>query len=128
MTTIIEVIGIENGWTIWYSQIRPQKQLWTAVCVFCFLDLELWDVLTQLRRSCIKHHKKGNMVLRSIHGIGAIVNCGILCELDEIRRFNSIKHLEGYVGFAPGVHQSGGNSRTLGLTPHTYRFIKSNFV
>jgi transposase len=95
---------------------------------FRFVDQELRDVSTQLRRYCKTHHKKDYMLLRSIPGIGGIVACGILCELGDLRRFNSIKHLAGYVGLAPGVHQSGGNYRTLGITPRAHRLIRSYFV
>jgi transposase len=95
---------------------------------FRFVDQELRDVSTQLRRYCKTHHKKDYMLLRSIPGIGGIVACGILCELGDLRRFNSIKHLADYVGLAPGVHQSGSNYRTLGITPRAHRLIWSYFV
>ena len=95
---------------------------------FRFIDKELRDVSTQLRRYCKTYHKKDYMLLRSIPGIGGIVACGILCELGNLRRFNSIKHLAGYVGLAPGVHQSGSNYKTLGITPRAHRLIRSYFV
>jgi len=95
---------------------------------FRFVDQELRDVSTQLRRYCKVHHKKDYMLLRSIPGIGGIVACGILCELGDLRRFNGIKHLAGYVGLVPGVHQSGGNYRTMGITPRAHRLIRSYFV
>lgn len=95
---------------------------------FRFIDKELRDVSTQLRAYCRKHQKKDYYLLRSIPGIGGIVACGILCELGNLRRFNSVKHLAGYVGLAPGVHQSGNNYRTLGITPRAHRLIRSYFV
>jgi len=95
---------------------------------FRFVDQELRDVSTQLRRYCKVHHKKDYMLLRSIPGIGGIVACGILCELGDLRRFNSVKHLAGYVGLAPGVHQSGSNYKTMGITPRAHRLIRSYFV
>lgn len=95
---------------------------------FRFVDQELRDVSTQLRRYCKVHYKKDYMLLRSIPGIGGIVACGILCELGDLRRFNSVKHLAGYVGLAPGVHQSGNNFKTLGITPRAHRLMRSYFV
>ncbi len=53
------------------------------------------------------------MLLRSIPGIGGIVACGILCELGDLRRFNSVKHLAGYVGLAPGMSSKWGQSTGL---------------
>ena len=95
---------------------------------FRFVDQELRDVSTQLRRYCKVHYKKDYLLLRSIPGIGGIVACGILCELGDLRRFKNIKHLAGYVGLAPGVHKSGGSSRVMGMTPRAHRLIRSYFV
>src|SRR5690606_2206796 len=95
---------------------------------FRFTDKELRDVSTKLRAYCRKHYKKDYYLLRSIPGIGGIVACGILCELGDLRRFNNVKHLAGYVGLAPGVYQSGGNQKTLGMTPRAHRLIRSYFV
>lgn len=95
---------------------------------FRFVDRELRDVSTQLRRYCKVHYKKDYLLLRSIPGIGGIVACAILCELGDLRRFNNVKHLAGYVGLAPGVFQSGGSSRVMGITPRAHRLIRSYFV
>ena len=95
---------------------------------FRFVDQELRDVSTQLRSYCKTYYKKDYMLLRSIPGIGGIVACGILCELGDLRRFTSVKHLAGYVGLAPGVYQSGGNQKTMGMTPRAHRLIRSYFV
>lgn len=95
---------------------------------FRFVDQELRDVSTQLRRYCKTKHKQDYLLLKSIPGIGGIVACGILCELGDLRRFNNIKHLAGYVGLAPGVHQSGNNYKVMGMTPRAHRLIRSYFV
>jgi transposase len=95
---------------------------------FRFVDQELRDVSTKLRSYCKEHYKKDYMLLRSIPGIGGIVACGIICELGDLRRFNSIKHLSGYVGLIPGIHQSGGNLRNTGITKRAKRLIRSYFI
>ena len=95
---------------------------------FRFVDQELRDVSTELRRYCKTNYKKDYMLLRSIPGIGGIVACGILSELGDLRRFNNIKHLAGYVGLAPSVYQSGNNQRTMGMTPRANRLLRSYFV
>lgn len=96
--------------------------------MFRFIDQEVRDVSTQLRRFCKVHYKKDFMLLRSIPGIGGIVACGIICELGDLRRFRDLKHLSGYVGLAPGIYQSGDNLRTTGMTPRAHRLIRSYFV
>jgi len=95
---------------------------------FRFVDQELRDVSRQLRRYCKVNYKKDYLLLRSIPGIGGIVTCGILCELGDLRRFNNIKHLAGYVGLAPSMYQSGNSQRTMGMTPRANRLLRSYFV
>ena len=68
------------------------------------------------------------MLLRSIPGIGGVAACGILCELGDLRRFNSVKHLAIYVGLAPGMHQSGNNYKVMVITPRAHRLLRSYFV
>lgn len=95
---------------------------------FRFIDKELRDVSSMIRAYCRKHYKKDYYLLRSIPGIGGIVASGIICELGDLRRFNNIKHLAGYVGLAPGVHQSGDNQRSMGITVRAHRLMRSYFI
>lgn len=95
---------------------------------FRFVDQELRDVSTKIRAYCRKHYKKDYYLLRSVPGIGGIVACGIISELGDLRRFNSIKHLAGYVGLAPGIHQSGDNQRSAGITVRAHRLMRSYFI
>ena len=95
---------------------------------FRFIDQELRDVSTKMRAYCRKHYKKDYYLLKSIPGIGGIVACGIICELGDLRRFNSIKHLAGYIGLAPGIHQSGDNQKSTGITMRAHRLMRSYFI
>lgn len=95
---------------------------------FRFIDKELRDVSSQLRAYCRKHFKKDYYLLRSVPGIGGIVAVGILSELGDLRRFNNLKHLAGYVGLAPGLYESGTTSKSLGMNPRCHRLIRSYFV
>lgn len=95
---------------------------------FRFIDKELRDVSSEIRAYCRKHYKKDYYLLKSVPGIGGIVASGIICELGDLRRFNSIKHLAGYVGLAPGIHQSGDNQKNTGITMRAHRLIRSYFI
>lgn len=114
--------GIEFQYPIAKSSLESRMRY------FRFIDEDLRLVSTQLRAYCRKHFKKDYYLLRSVPGIGGIVACGILSELGDLRRFNNIKHLSGYVGLAPGVYQSGANSRTMGITPRAHRLMRSYFI
>jgi len=95
---------------------------------FRFVDKDLRDVSSQLRRYCKVHYKKDYILLRSIPGIGGIVACGIISELGDLRRFNNLKQLAGYVGLAPGIYQSGNTIRNSGITRRAHRLIRSYFI
>jgi transposase len=111
-----------------FDHITARETLDSRMRSFRFIDKELRDVSTKLRAYCRKHYKKDYYLLRSIPGIGGIVASGIICELGDLRRFNSIKHLAGYVGLAPGVHQSGDNQRYTGITMRAHRLMRSYFI
>lgn len=95
---------------------------------FRFIDREFRDVSTLLRRHTKAHFKEDYMLLRSIPGIGPIVASGILSELGDLRRFNNIKQLAGYVGLAPGIYQSGDTVRHTGVSMRAHRLIRSYFI
>tara|TARA_B100000945_G_scaffold176954_1_gene141946 strand:+ start:173 stop:889 length:717 start_codon:yes stop_codon:yes gene_type:complete len=95
---------------------------------FRFMDEELRDVSSELRAYYRKHYKEDYYLLRSVPGIGGIVAVGILSELGDLRRFGSLKDLAGYVGLAPGLYESGGHSKSLGMNPRCHRLMRSYFV
>lgn len=111
-----------------FSFITGKATLESRMRSFRFVDQDLRLVSNQLRAYCRKHYKKDYYLLRSIPGIGGIVACGILSELGDLRRFNSIKDLAGYVGLAPGVYQSADTYKVMGMTPRAHRLIRSYFI
>jgi transposase len=111
-----------------FNHSTARETLDSRMRSFRFIDKELRDVSTKIRSYCRKHYKKDYYLLRSIPGIGGIVASGIICELGDLRRFNSIKHLAGYVGLAPGVHQSGDNQKHTGITMRAHRLMRSYFI
>lgn len=111
-----------------FNYATGKESLKSKMRSFRFIDNELREVSNELRAYCRKHYKKDYYLLKSIPGIGGIVACGILSELGDLKRFNSLKHLAGYVGIAPGVHQSGANYKTMGMNPRAHRIIRSYFI
>lgn len=119
-----------RGWIDDLTFVYPsaRKTLDSRMRSFRFIDQELRDVSSEIRAYCRKHYKKDYYLLRSIPGIGGIVASGIICELGDLRRFNSIKHLAGYVGLAPGIHQSGDSQKSTGITMRAHRLMRSYFI
>jgi len=119
-----------RGWIDDLSFVYPsaRETLDSRMRSFRFIDQELRDVSSEIRAYCRKHYKKDYYLLKSIPGIGGIVACAIICELGDLRRFKSIKHLAGYVGLAPGIHQSGNNQKSTGITVRAHRLMRSYFI
>jgi len=75
-----------------------------------------------------KTYKKHYYLLRSDPGIGPITAANIISELGDLRRFQSLKKLAGYIGIAPGMYCSGDNEKFTGATPRAHRTIRSLIV
>ncbi|WP_422084146.1 IS110 family transposase [Ulvibacterium sp.] len=122
-----------HGFCAWLDNLSfdydtGDEVLRSRMCSFRFIDQEFRDVSTQLRRYTKQYYKGDNMLLRSIPGIGPIVASGILSELGDLRRFNNIKQLAGYVGLAPGIYQSSDSLRHTGVSIRAHRLIRSYFI
>ena len=122
-----------HGFRDWLDDVGFEYETGSEVLrsrmrTFRFIDQEFRDVSVLLRRHTKAYFKKDYMLLRSIPGIGPIVASGILSELGDLRRFNGIKQLAGYVGLAPGIYQSGDTVRHTGVSMRSHRLIRSYFI
>ena len=55
-------------------------------------------------------------VLRTIPGVGAVTVDVVVSELGDVSRFRNARAVTAYAGLAPGVRQSAGKSREMGIT------------
>ncbi len=83
---------------------------------------------TSIRAYARKHYKQDYYLLKSIPGIGGIVASAVLAEVGDLRRFTRFDHLASYVGFVPGIYQSGQNSQATGMTPRSKSLLRSYIV
>ena len=104
------------------------ETLQSQLSQYVFIDQQIKQVSNQIRAYCRKHYKQDYFLLRSVPGIGKLVACGILSEIGDLRRFKNFKQLASYVGLCPGVHQSGDNYRSTGLSVRGNRIMRSYFV
>ena len=86
-----------------------------------FIDKEIKQVSNIVRAYCKKHYKIDYNLLRSIPGIAGLTAAYILSELGDLRRFTSFKKYASYVGFVPGVQQSGDSLYNTGASPRASR-------
>lgn len=93
-----------------------------------FIDAQIKEVSNVLRAYCRKYYKEDYYLLRSVPGIGALVACGILSEIGDLRRFTNFRQLASYVGLCPSIYQSGDNYKSLGISIRGNRIMRSYFV
>lgn len=93
-----------------------------------FLDSELKELSNAIRAYCRRHYKEDYYLLKSVPGIAGLTASYILSELGDIRRFTSLKKFASYVGFVPGMHQSGGSLYTTGPSPRANRHVRNLIV
>jgi len=89
-----------------------------------FLWYEELHISNELRAYCRKHYKKDYYLLKSIPGIGGITASGILAELGDIRKFNSLE-FAAIVGLVPGIYQSSDKKISLGLSKRRNGYLRS---
>jgi transposase len=67
---------------------------------------------------------EARVVLRSIPGIGVLTAEIVLCEIGDIRRFDSQKEVMAYAGLVPGRRESAGKCKDLGITKDGSRLLR----
>ena len=117
----------------WLSELdtgynNTNRTLKSMLNQYKYIDQEIKDLSTDIRRYCKQHHKKDYMLLRSVPGIAGLTAAYILSELGDLRRFTSFKRLASYVGFIPSMHQSGEGLYTGGSTPRANRHVRNMIV
>ena len=102
--------------------------LQSMIAQYEFVDQQLKQISNLIRAYCRKHYKKDYYLLKSVPGIAGLTASYMLAELGDIRRFSSMKKFASYVGFIPGMHQSGGSMYTTGPTPRANRHVRNLIV
>jgi transposase len=83
------------------------------------LEGQLRDIKKELEEFAKKAptaEAEARAVLRTIPGVGAVTVDVIVSELGDISRFKNARAVTAYAGLAPGVRQSAGKSKEMGIT------------
>jgi len=84
-----------------------------------FLDGQLRAMnqrLRQFARSALTREREARQVLATVPCVGPVTADIVLSELGDIRRFRSQKQVAAYAGLAPGIRESAGRGKQLGIT------------
>lgn len=68
--------------------------------------------------------QEARRVLKSIPGVAAVTTDVVLSEVGDIRRFSSQRKATAFAGLAPGVRESAGRSKHLGITKEGSRLLR----
>ena len=119
------IAWLEN---IKFSSSCGELALQGKLRMYKFIKSEYLEIANQMRAHCRKTHKKDYNLLRSIPGIGGYLASVILAECGDLRRFNNEGQFSSYIGLVPGIYNSGGSEKCLGITPRSRSQLRSYLV
>jgi len=111
-----------------FSTISGDLALKGKLRMYRFIKSEYLEIANQMRSYCRKEYKKDYYLLKSIPGIGGYLSAVILAECGDLRRFNTEGQFASFVGLVPGIYNSGGSEKCLGITPRSRSQLRSYLV
>ena len=119
------IVWLEN---IKFSSPCGEMALQGKIRMYQFIWSEYLEIANQMRGHCRKTCKNDYNLLRSIPGIGGYLASVILAECGDLRRFNTEGQFSSYIGLVPGIYNSGGSEKCLGITPRSRSQLRSYLV
>lgn len=122
-----------NGFVEWlenlkFSTVCGDFALQGKIRMLKFIKSEYLEIANQMRAYCRKEHKEDYNLLKSIPGIGGFLASVIIAECGDLRRFNTEGQFAGFIGIVPGMHNSGGSEKCLGITPRSRTQLRSYLI
>ncbi len=96
--------------------------------MYKFIKSEYLEIANQMRAYCRKNLKIDYYLLKSIPGIGGYLASVILAECGDLRRFTNESQFASFIGLVPGIYNSGGSEKCLGITPRSRSQLRSYLV
>ena len=72
--------------------------------------------------------QEARSILASMPCVGPVTTDVVLAEAGDVRRFGSQRKATAYAGLAPGIRESAGKSRQLGITKEGSRLLRAILV
>jgi transposase len=92
------------------------RQLQGSIEHFRSQRLALDKRLRQFAKAAPVAEREARQVLETIPCVGPVTIEVVLSELGDVRRFRSQKQVAAYAGLVPGIRQSAGRAKQLGIT------------
>jgi transposase len=122
-----------NGFLKWLEELKfstacGDLALQGKIRMYKFIKNEYLEIANQMRAYCRKEHKTDYYLLKSIPGIGGYLAAVVLAECGDLRRFNAEGQFASFVGIVPGMYNSGGGEKCLGITPRSRSQLRSYLI
>ena len=92
------------------------NQLQQSIAHFCEQRLALDERLRQFAKRAPVREKEARQVLETFPCVGPVTIDVVLSELGDVRRFRSQKQVAAYAGLVPGIRESAGKAKQLGIS------------
>ncbi len=122
-----------NGFVEWleglkFSTVCGDLALQGKIRMYKFIKSEYLLIANQMRAYCRKHHAEVYYLLKSIPGIGGYLAAVIIAECGDLNRFNTEGQFASFIGIVPGMYNSGGGEKCLGITPRSRSQLRSYLI
>lgn len=122
-----------NGFIDWLENVKfsttsGDLALQGKIRMFKFIKSEYLLIANQMKAYCRKNHKTDFELLQTIPGIGSYLSAVVIAECGDLRRFNTEGQFASFVGIVPGMYNSGGGEKCLGITPRSRSQLRSYLI
>jgi transposase len=111
-----------------FSSSCGDMALQGKIRMYKFVKSEYLEIANQMRAYCRKNYKTDFNLLKTIPGIGGYLSAVIIAECGDLRRFNTEGQFASFVGIVPGMYNSGGSEKCLGITPRSRSQMRSYLI
>ncbi|WP_426094759.1 transposase [Flavobacterium sp. DSR2-3-3] len=102
-----------------FSTICGDLALQGKIRILKFIKSEYLEIVNLMRAYCRKEHKEDYNLLKSIPGFWGFLASVVIAECGDLRRFNTEGQFASFISIVPGMHNSGGSEKCLGITPRS---------
>lgn len=122
-----------HGFLEWLDQLKfstlsGDLALKGKLRIYRFIKSEYLAIANQMRAYCRQEYKTDYYLLKSIPGVGGYLASVIIAECGNLRRFNTEGQFASFIGLIPGIYNSGGSEKCLGITPRSRSQLRSYLV
>jgi transposase len=80
--------------------------------------------LRQFAEQALLPEREARAILATAPGVGPVTTEVVLAELGDVRRFRSQRKVAAFAGLVPGIRESAGRAKQLGITKEGSRLLR----